>query len=372
MGSVIFSRFMVTALLVWAANTSRGQTNATERPLSLSECFRLALNHNFDVKIARLNPEIQQHNLNASYGAYEPTSSFAASRNFSAAPVALNTLGEPVSGPTSYGDNFAPGITGLLPSGMSYNLAGNLSGINETGMPESVNASTSLQLAQPLLRNAWIDSPRETIQVNKKLLKISKLAVTQQIMATLTSVELAYDNLIVAQEQVRVYEQATQLAQRLVVEGKLRVKAGSLATLDEKQAESQLSSSQADLLGARGTLLAQEYALKNLLSDKLSEWDGVQIKPSEKLIVVPCNFNLHLSWNRGLSQRPDLLQARENVERQGIVLKYLRNQIYPELDLVGSYAFTGTGASYNDALDGIQKGNSPSWSFGAQLTLPLG
>jgi outer membrane protein TolC len=330
------------------------------------------LDHNFDVAIARFNPEIKLHNLNATYGAYEPTSTFAATRSFSAAPVALNTLGEPLTGPSSYGDSFTPGITGILPSGMSYNLGGNLAGISETGMPESVNASTSLQLTQPLLRNSWIDNPRETIQVNRKLLKISKLALTQQIMATLTSVELAYYNLIVAQEQVKVYEQATQLAQRLVNESKLRVTAGSLATLDEKQAESQLSSSQADLLGSQGALLTQEYALKNLLSDKLSEWDGVHIKPTEKLLVVPCDFNLHLSWNRGLSQRPDLLQARENIERQGIVLKYLRNQIYPELDLVGSYAFTGTGTSYNDALDGIQKANSPSWTFGAQLTLPLG
>jgi outer membrane protein len=366
------SRCLLTLLLVWAANASYGQTNKVERSLSLSQCFRLALDHNLDVAIARFNPEIQQHNLNATYGAYEPTSGFAATRSFSAAPVALNTLGEPVTGPSSYGDSFTPGITGILPSGMSYNLGGNLAGISETGMPESVNASTSLQLTQPLLRNSWIDSPRETIQVNKKLLKISKLALTQQIMTTLTSVELAYYNLIVAQEQVKVYEQATQLAQRLVNESKLRVTAGSLATLDEKQAESQLSSSQADLLGSQGALLTQEYALKNLLSDKLSEWDGVHIKPTEKLLVMPSDFNLHLSWNRGLSQRPDLLQAKENIERQGIVLKYLRNQIYPELDLVGSYAFTGTGTSYNDALDGIQKANSPSWTFGAQLTLPLG
>jgi outer membrane protein TolC len=54
------------------------------------------------------------------------------------------------------------------------------------------------------------------------------------------------------------------------------------------------------------------------------------------------------------------------------VLKYLRNQIYPELDLVGSYAFTGTGPGYNEALEGIQKANSPAWTFGAQLTLPFG
>jgi outer membrane protein TolC len=65
------------------------------------------------------------------------------------------------------------------------------------------------------------------------------------------------------------------------------------------------------------------------------------------------------------------LQARENIERQGIVLKYLKNQIYPELDLTGSYAFTGAGPGYTDALDGIQKANSPSWSFGAQISVPL-
>jgi outer membrane protein TolC len=368
---VSISRRLLTLLVVCAPIASYCQTNTLERPLSLAQCFRLALDHNFDVKIARYNPEIQQHTLSASYGAYEPTSAFAATRSFSAAPVALNTLGEPVTGPTSYGDSFTPGITGILPSGLGYNLGGNLSGLSETGTPESVNASTSLQLTQPLLRNAWIDSTRETIQVNKKLLKISKLAVTEQIITTLTSVELAYDILIIDQEQVKVYEQASQLAQRLVNESKLRVTAGSQAPLDEKEAESQLSTSQADLLGSQGALLAQEFALKNLLSDKLSEWDGVHIKPTEKLLVVPCNLNLHLSWNRGLSQRPDLLEARENVERQGIVLKYLRNQIYPELDLIGSYAFTGTGAGYNDALAGIQKANSPSWTFGAQLTMPL-
>jgi len=372
MRCVSISCRLLTLLLVWAPSASHSQTNKVERPLSLSQCFRLALDHNFDVKIARYNPEIQQHNLNATYGAYEPISSFAATRSFSAAPVALNTLGEPVSGPSSYGDTFTPGITGLVPTGMSYNLGGNLAGLTETGTPESVNASTSLQLAQPLLRNSWIDSSRETIQVNKKLLKISKLTVTQQIMATLTSVELAYDNLIVAQEQVQFYEQATRLAQRLVSESKLRVTAGTQAPLDEKQAESQLSASQADLIGSQGALLIQEYTLKNLLSDKLSEWDGVHIKPTEQLAVVLRSFDLHLSWNRGLSQRPDLLEAKENIERQGIVLKYLKNQIYPELDLIGSYAFTGTGAGYNEALDGIQKANSPSWTFGAQLTLPLG
>src|ERR1700684_2882255 len=95
------SRLLLVCLLAAGAGESRGQTNAVERPLSLAQCFRIALAHNFDIEIARFNPEIQQHTLAAAYGAYEPVASFVGTRSYSAAPVGLNTLNEPVSGPTS-------------------------------------------------------------------------------------------------------------------------------------------------------------------------------------------------------------------------------------------------------------------------------
>jgi hypothetical protein len=76
--STSISRRLLTLLFVLTASVSDGRTNEVERPLSLPQCFRIALDHNFDVAIARFNPEIQQHNLNAIYGAYEPTSAFAA------------------------------------------------------------------------------------------------------------------------------------------------------------------------------------------------------------------------------------------------------------------------------------------------------
>ena len=63
---------LMLLLLIWTADFSDAQTNETERPLSLAQCFHIALDHNFDVQIARFNPVIQQHNLSASYGAYEP------------------------------------------------------------------------------------------------------------------------------------------------------------------------------------------------------------------------------------------------------------------------------------------------------------
>lgn len=73
-----------------------------------------------------------------------------------------------------------------------------------------------------------------------------------------------------------------------------------------------------------------------------------------------------------MSERPDLLQQRLNLEQQGIQLKYDLNQVFPELDLVGSYGFNGAGIVYDPTLDQIGRGNRPFYSYGAQLTMPLG
>jgi len=361
-------------LFLWAATALAGPTNGVVRPLSLADCFHIALEHNFDVKIARFEPEIQRHRLSADYGVYEPSLGLSGLHNYSASPGGLDPQKLPYPGTTTYEDSFNTGLNGLLPTGASYNLGGTANGISGTGPSGSLtsdSAGASLTVLQPLLRNAWIDGPREAILLDKKQLKISELALRQQIMTTLTSVEQAYFNLVLAQEQVRVQEQALHLAQRLVNESQSKVKAGAMAPYDEKQPESALSGSQADLLGARGNLLAQEYALKRLLSDKFSDWDGVRIEPTEKLAVGPQALDLHESWRRALTQRPDYLQAKLRIEQQGVVLKHARNQIYPELDLTGNYSQAGSGLTYADALSGVRAGTGPSWTVGAQLTLPL-
>ena len=41
-------------------------------------------------------------------------------------------------------------------------------------------------------------------------------------------------------------------------------------------------------------------------------------------------FDLQDSWNKGMTERPDLLQARLNVQLQGIQRKvFTRNQFFP-------------------------------------------
>jgi outer membrane protein TolC len=82
-------------------------------------------------------------------------------------------------------------------------------------------------------------------------------------------------------------------------------------------------------------------------------------------------YNLQDSWRKGLTERPDLLQARLNVEQQGIQLKFDRNQLFPELDLTGTYGYNGSGTEFSDEFNQFNEGNRPYYYYGAQMTVPF-
>jgi outer membrane protein TolC len=365
----------VTGSLLLCGAPCFAQTNATPRKLSLSECIRIALEHNLDVKVARFEPEIARQNLSVAYGAYEPTFEVGGTHSYSTSPDGIDAQNRPYPGTTTEGDAYRAGIVGLLPTGLRVDLGAELSsrsGINPSGPFENADGSASIQMRQPILKNFWIDSTRLTIQVSKKQLQISELALQGQIMSVVTAVQLSYYDLLLAQERIKVQEQALQLAERLVKESRRRVEVGTVARVDEKQAESQVSARLADLLGAQGTFVAQEYQLKSLLSDNFGDWAEIRIEPTETLFATTNAFDLHQSWGLGLARRPELLQLKIDLERRGVVLKYLRNQIFPQLDLVGSYGQVGSDRRYAGALDGIRGGDSPFYTFGAVLSIPIG
>ena len=57
------------------------------------------------------------------------------------------------------------------------------------------------------------------------------------------------------------------------------------------------------------------------------------IEPTVTLAAPEQTFNLQESWRKGMTGRPDLLQAQLNVEQQGIQLKFDHNQLFPRTRL---------------------------------------
>jgi outer membrane protein TolC len=269
-----------------------------------------------------------------------------------------------------------------LPWGMTYNFLGTVndtSGLSFTGTTngifgtsfENTAGSASLSLTQPLLKNFWIDSTRLNILVAKNRLKFSEQNLRLQIMQVINRLEQAYYDLIYDRENVVVQEKAVELATRLVVENKKKVEVGSMAPLDLQNAESQAASSQASLLGARSTLAVQEHTIKQLITAQYSAWVDVTIEPSGTLSAPRQFFNLQDSWSKGLSLRPELVQARLEIERMGIQLKFDKNQLFPELDLFGTYGYNGSGREFSDAFNDVAQTDRPFYTAGARISVPL-
>src|SRR5438094_2024061 len=273
---------LLTALA--AAARSEAQTN---RLLSLRDCIQLALQHNYDVQIERLTPEIARYTLEASLGAYEPLFNARAGQQFINQPSTFDAKKPGIDAPYELTtDTLGLGINGILPTGTSYDAGGTANylngrtdfslspkdavlfppnGIRDTNQYFSVAAIT---LRQPLLKDFWIDAYRQKIWVDKKNLKISDLTLRWQIMNTVNAVEQTYYELIFAREKVKVENSALELANQLVAETRKRVEVGDLPPLDEKQAEAQAQLVQTDLYAAEQAVAEEQNALKNLMTDQ--------------------------------------------------------------------------------------------------------
>ena len=70
--------------------------------------------------------------------------------------------------------------------------------------------------------------------------------------------------------------------------------------------------------------------------------------------------------------RPDLLQASQDVERLGYFVKFNYNQMFPELDGFGRYGGSASDTKLGGALGQIRQVSNPFYSYGIQLTIPLG
>jgi outer membrane protein TolC len=210
-----------------------------------------------------------------------------------------------------------------------------------------------------------------TIKVAKNRLKYSEQGLRQQVITSVTAVENAYYELIYAQENVKVQQKALELAQTQLDQDNQRVQIGTLAILSVQQDEAQVATSRANLIAAQSTLNTDQNTLKNLLTDEYSRWHDMDIQPTATLEAPLQLFDLQDSWSKGMTERPDLLQAQLNVKQQGIQLKYYRNQLFPELDLIGTYGFNGAGREFSGAFGQFNEGNAPFYSYGAQLSVPL-
>jgi outer membrane protein len=436
--------------------------------LSLRDAIALALENNLDIESARLTPKLQDANLlRASAGSLLRNVSSSVSSGPTSASLGVLSGANSLGG----GSATSTAGTGGVLSGLSVQLAGSaipnldpafiinaqfahqtapqsssfVTGTNflttqfnalnygiqqgfltgttvSVGMANTIglkqnspnndfnpttNASLQFSFSQNLLQGFGLAVNNRAIRVAKNQLHISDLTFKQQLIATVTNVVNLYWDLVSFNESLKVKQQTLELNTSLYGDNKRRAELGALAEIDIIQAESEMKSSQQDVITAETQVIQQENILKSVLTR--SGLDNIaiataRIVPTESPDVPAQEAVLPIQdlVAQAFQSRTELEQSRIAMEDSRISMLGTKNALLPTLSVfanasnsalvgqvntlpvtatVNGQQFTTTRTSadvnpyflggYGTILAQLFGRNFPNYSAGFQLTLPF-
>lgn len=252
-------------------------------------------------------------------------------------------------------------------------------------------SSFGVTVTQPLLRGFGLAVNRRFIRIAKNERKIGDLLLRQQLIATVYGVVRLYTDLVALFEDVKVKEDTLAAAEKLYSDTKAQVDEGTQAQIELTRANAQVFSIRQDLINSRGLLEEQEAVVKNVITRRSANRPEVlnaRIVPTDSL-NMPEKDNLPPLQDllgEAFQSRPDLKQAGVQVENSQISLEGSRNELRPQLDLVGSAQNSGLAGQqslvgpvadptfiggYGSALEQLATVKYPTYQVGLQLNLPL-
>jgi outer membrane protein TolC len=252
-------------------------------------------------------------------------------------------------------------------------------------------SSLGLTVTQPLVRGFGMNLNRRFIRIAYNQQKITSLLFQQQLIETVYGVIRLYTDLVALSEDVKVKEEAVALAQKLYDDTKAQVDEGTLAPVELTRANAQVFATRQDLINSRGLLEEQEAILKTVLTrrgNQDAEVAGARVVPTDPLVIPEKEEVRPIQdvLSAAVANRPDLGQARLQVENSQIGLEGSRNLLRPEVDLVGVAQNNGLAGvanplaqapsipyagGYGDVLNQLFTRKFPTYEIGVQVTLPL-
>jgi len=252
-------------------------------------------------------------------------------------------------------------------------------------------SALALTATQPLLRGFGNALNRRYIRIAGNEQRIASLLFRQQLIATVYGVIRLYTDFVALSEDQKVKQESVALAEKLYADVKAQVEEGAVAPIELTRANAQIFSTRQDLINATGLRDEEEAVLKNVLTrsgnedpevraahiiavDSLTIPDKDDVRPMQDLI------------QDALANRPDLGQARLQVDSQKIGLEGARSATLPEVDLVGILQNNGMAGpanqlaatpgvawagGYGGVLDQIFTRKNPTYGVGLQVNLPL-
>lgn len=229
----------------------------------------------------------------------------------------------------------------------------------------------SLNVNQPLLRNAGRTVATAQRERAKIALSQSQVAYRQQVLQLIENVENAYYNVVAAREALRIRQLTLERNQRLVEENTARRTSGVATDLD-------VLTSEVGVTTARGAVIQQEQVVRDA-EDALLNVINVPTFDSRPGPVAFDDYtggvpNFAQSYKLARDNYPETLTAEQQIKSLEITLAVARRNLRPTLNLDATLGYTArqTSAGYQQAIANLPNDHGNNWNISLNYQLPWG
>jgi HAE1 family hydrophobic/amphiphilic exporter-1 len=394
---------LLIAALVLSPFTAQAQTPAPAAQTPAGEIVRLtrddavrqAIENNADLAASRFDPAISAERVAAARSAFIPTLSTAVQRNSQKTPSS-NLF----SGDSALDTQFWSGgatVGQLLRWGggtydVSFNSARTTTTNPLTTFTPSLTSAVQAVFSQPLLRNFKTDAARAEVDLTRRNREIADLRLQEAVARTTADAETAYWSLVSTRAGVGVQQRSLDLSLELERTNRARVDVGQSPPLDLVTARAEVAQRRESLIVARTAALQAEDVLRALIFDpKRADFWTARLEPADAVPPAGAPPDVDSAVRRALTERPDIVEARKQIQIGDTNVMLSKNQTLPDLRLQATYATNGLGGSkllrtgdfpgtiigtentsFGTVLGQVFSADFPTWTVGFTLNYPIG
>lgn len=335
-----------------ASSTAPTATLHGALQLSLSDAISMGLENNLGVEIQRHAPLIAHEDHRAAWGAYDPTWNAEFGYSDVEDPNANALLGTSVF-KLQVLDGYG-GFRGLVPwLGTSYDvrLTGSDTQTNSAiaALSPELNSEVSFSVTQPLLKGLIWSQPWTLVRTTRTLELSALEQFRRDVMDTVQAIEGGYWNLIADEERVRVAQKSLETASALLDQVNTQYEVGVVSKVEISEAEAGVARREFELIQEQNRYRNSMDTLIDLvLGPNLTADSRIEITPTDRPDeYVAYDIDVENAAKIALANRPELMIADWEIERQQLNLKQAKNERLPQLDAQASYGNRGIGGSAN-------------------------
>lgn len=366
-----------------------------QQKLTLDGAIKQALKNNLDIQISKVSYEQSKTDIFGAKGIYDLQLSLDSSYWNVVRPSASE-----ITANQSRSFSLSAELKQLLFTGATAtftldNGKSSSPGFSFYSFNPEYTSNATLRIDQPLLRNFGRETTEYRIRLNEKYSERALEQLKDTVTGLLTDTESGYLDLLYSVQNRKVAQESLALAKEQAGITRKKVEVGTLAPVDQLQADANLADAEQKLVTAENLQLAAQDQMKKILNLKQKAWNVIFVPEEDPAFHIQ-TFDRKKCVDTALKNNPQIKIAQLDKDASDLTLKYNRNQQKPQVNAYALIRYMGnnavimrdpvtgdpilnpnTGAAlvgpgnFGDAFDDMSGLNNKSYSIGVNVSFPL-